>query len=175
MQRKFSKTVVGWACQRLIDIHQWYAGCKFFRDQHMTWRIIGFNHRDRRGFIADDLLQRLFCRIFFGNGHKWCDHLLKRRTKRHLTRKYWKDSYRLMKKIKKFLNGFHSSSKSGKRKTYCKRKVNSVENLNCSFQKQDTISRIQLKKKFKKKSILGVKIDQNKNAKIHNIEIFKQF
>ena len=92
IQRKFSKTVVGWACQRLIDIHQWYAGCKFFRDQHMTWRIIGFNHRDRRGFIADDLLQRLFCRIFFGNGHKWCDHLLKRRTKRHLTRKYWKDS-----------------------------------------------------------------------------------
>ena len=64
MQRKFSKTVVGWACQRLIDIHQWYAGCKFFRDQHMTWRIIGFNHRDRRGFIADDLLRRLFWRIF---------------------------------------------------------------------------------------------------------------
>ena len=30
----------------------------------MTWRIIGFNHRDRREFIADDLLRRLFWKIF---------------------------------------------------------------------------------------------------------------
>ena len=29
----------------------------------MTWRIIGFNHRDRREFIADDLLRRLFWKI----------------------------------------------------------------------------------------------------------------